>query len=139
MLLQRDGMSLWYGTSDAHGPGEAVWEDAETAVTVGVQPVDGSNSVELLYRINQGPARTIAAKWLRTLDDKQYFRARFPASAFRAGDEVEYTPIYRCAGRRVPSPEETEQFASSFRVMEAGVESTRSLPLQESSLIQSAG
>ena len=133
MLLQRDGISLWYGTSDARGPSEAVWEDAEITVTVGVQPVDGSNSVELLYRTNQGPPRTIAAKWLSndSFGDKQYFRASFPASAFRAGDTVEYTPICRCAGRQVPSPEDTEQFASSFEVLEAGVEPTRGLPPEE--------
>src|SRR5687767_6804979 len=108
MRLQREGMSLWYGTPDATAPGEAVQTDTEVAITVGVQPVDTGNSVELLYRINRESTKTIAAKWLwnDTSGDKQYFRANFPASAFRAGDTVEYVPICRSAGRQVPSPEE---------------------------------
>jgi hypothetical protein len=89
-----------------------------------VQPVDTSNSVELLYRVNRGQARAVAAKWLwnDSFGDTQYFRASFPASTFRAGDTVEYTPICRCAGRQVPSPEEAAKFTASFKVVEAGVE-----------------
>src|SRR5215208_4684723 len=138
MRFEREGVSLWYGAPDARAPGEAIGADTKVTVTVGVQPVDASNSVELLYRINQGPTKTVAANWIwnDTYGDKQYFRVSFPTSAFRPGDEVEYAPICRCAGRQVPSPEEAQQFPSSFRVVRAAEEGavpTRDLPPEERS------
>src|SRR3712207_3901509 len=102
MRLQREGMSLWYGTPDAPAPGEAVQADAETTITVGVWPVDAGNKVQLLYRANRGPAQTLNAEWLWNdpSGKAQYFRVCLPASAFRAGDTVEYSVICRCAGRQ---------------------------------------
>src|SRR2546421_11276862 len=93
--FEHNDMSLWYGTPDAPAPEETVKDGAEISITVGVQPMDASNNVELLYRINQGPTKRVTVKWLRndTFNGTQYFRMLFPA--FRAGDTVEYTPLCR--------------------------------------------
>src|SRR6266567_6610295 len=116
MHFEHEGMSLWYGTPDAPAPRETVQADTDITITVGVQPMNAGNNVEVLYRINQGPTEKVTAKWLRndTYKKSQYFRASLPA--FRAGDMVEYAALCRRAGRWVvPAPEEVEHFASSFR------------------------
>src|SRR5215208_5505463 len=131
-------MSVWYGTSVAPAPDEAVQAGTEIAITVGVWPVDAGNMVQLLYRANRGPTQTVSAEWLWNdpSGKAQYFKIGLPASAFRAGDTVEYAAVCRCAGRQVPSPEEAQQFTSSFHVLgvgEKGVEPTRDLPPEERS------
>jgi hypothetical protein len=117
MEIKNDGIRLWYGTHDAPAPVDAVSVDTKLTVTIGVEPVDASNAVAVRYRVNQGSTVTLAASHLPLVGDgrAQYFRATLPA--FQVGDRVEYTPICRCAGRQVPSPEETKQFAGSFRVV----------------------
>jgi peptidoglycan hydrolase-like protein with peptidoglycan-binding domain len=132
MHFEYQGRSLWYGTPDAPAPRESVQAGTEIAVTIGVSPVDASNNVELLYRIDQGPTEMVAAKWVQNdpSGKAQYFRARLPA--FRAGDTVEYIPICSCAGRQVPSPDKARQFASSIRITEAQAESPRGLRLRAS-------
>ena len=133
MRLEHEGISLWYGTPDAPapGPGEAVQAGSDITITVGVQPVDTSNKIEVLYRTNQGPAKSIAAKWLRNDLSRraQYFNANLPP--FQAGDIVEYTVICRFAGRQVPSPEQAKQFASSFHVIGTEVKPTPGLVPKE--------
>jgi hypothetical protein len=116
MRFEHEGRSLWYGTPDAPAPEESVQAGAEIAITIGVSPVDASNKVELLYRINQDPTAIVAAKWLQNDPSgrAQYFRARLPA--LRAGDIVEYIPVCHCAGRQLPSPDQARRFASSIRV-----------------------
>ncbi len=119
MRFEHEGMSLWYGTPDAPAPRETVPAGTGITITVGVQPMNVGNKVEVLYRINQGSTEQVAAQWLRndTYKKSQYFRASLPA--FRTGDTVEYTALCRRAGRQVvPAAEETEHFASSFRVID---------------------
>jgi hypothetical protein len=120
MRFEHKGRSLWYGTPDAPAPEQAVPAGAEVDITVGVHPVDSSNRVEILYRVNQGAIETAGAEWLWTdpSGKAQYFRVQL--TGFRTGDLVEYLPICRCAGRQVPSPDEARQFHSAFRVVEAG-------------------
>src|SRR6266542_1304647 len=120
MRFEHEGRALWYGTPDAPAPESFVPAGAEINITIGVHPVDSSNRVEILYRVNQGAIETAGAGWLRTdpSGKAQYFRGRLPG--LRPGDIVEYLPICRCAGRQVPSPDEARQFYSSFRVVEAG-------------------
>ena len=132
MQFEYQGRSLWYGTPDAPAPEEAVQAGAEIAITIGVSPVDASNNIELLYRIDHGPTAMVAAKWLQNdpSGKAQYFRARLPA--FRTGDIVEYLPICRCAGRQVPSPDQARQFASSIRVTDAQAKSPQGLRLRAS-------
>ena len=103
MRFEYEGRALWYATPDAPAPDGAVQAGTEITITVGVSPVDASNKVELLYRVNRGPLQMVAAKWLlNDLSGKsQYFRAHL--AAFRVGDIVEYIPICRCAGRGVRS------------------------------------
>jgi hypothetical protein len=132
MHFEHEGRSLWYGTPDALAPEESVQAGTEIAITIGVSPVDASNYVELLYRVNHGPTEVVAARWLQNdpSGKAQYFRARLPA--FRAGDTVEYIPICRCAGRQVPSPDQARQFASSIRVTDAQAKSLQGLRLRAS-------
>ncbi|MGH9958284.1 MAG: peptidoglycan-binding domain-containing protein, partial [Pyrinomonadaceae bacterium] len=136
MHFEHEGRSLWYGTPDALAPEEAFQAGTEIAITIGVSPVDASNYVELLYRVNQGPTEGVAAKWVQNdpSGKAQYFRARLPA--FRAGDIVEYIPICSCAGRQVPSPDQARQFASSIRVTEAEAKSAPGLAKREIPLLR---
>jgi Tc toxin complex TcA C-terminal TcB-binding domain/ABC toxin N-terminal region/Neuraminidase-like domain/Salmonella virulence plasmid 28.1kDa A protein len=133
MRFEHEGISLWYGTPDAPapGPGEAVHVGSDITITVGVRPIDASNKIEVLYRTNQGPTKSIAADWLRNDFSRraQYFSARLPS--FQAGDVVEYTVICRFAGRQVPSPEQAKHFASSFHVAGAEVKPTPGLVPKE--------
>src|SRR5712692_3613533 len=139
MRFEHEGMSLWYGTPDAAAPRETVQVGTDITITVGVQPMNAGNNVEVLYCINQGPTEKVTAKWLRndTYKKSQYFRASLPA--LRAGDTVEYTALCRRAGRQVvPSPEVTEHFTSSFQVIDAEAKSTSVLPSHEAAIRESA-
>jgi peptidoglycan hydrolase-like protein with peptidoglycan-binding domain len=121
MYFEHGGMSVWWGMPDTPpGIGEDVRAGTEIPVTIGVRPADTSNRVEVLYRINNGPVETLNARWLLndTLHKAQYFRTFLPA--FRAGDTVEYTPVFRRAGRQVPLPEQVGESTSSFQIVEAG-------------------
>ena len=119
MQFENDGILLWHGTSDAPAPDGTAIEGSEIPITIGVQPPDASNVVEISYRINEGSTETIVAKFLRNepIERVQYFRAYLPA--FQAGDRVEYNVICQCAGRQVPARSEEEQWASSFQVVAA--------------------
>ncbi|MGH8068938.1 MAG: LamG-like jellyroll fold domain-containing protein, partial [Candidatus Entotheonellia bacterium] len=123
--FEHDGMSIWYGTADAPAPVGNVSAAEEVIVSVGVMPVDASNSVEICYRVNQGPVQTVPAKWHRNelASRTQYFRAYLPP--MRAGDVVEYTAVCRCAGRQVPSAEQAKRLEGSFRVVDETAESAR--------------
>lgn len=121
MRFEYEGTSLWYGTADAPAPEGPVQAGTELTMTVGVQPWNAGNNVEVLYRMNQGLTEHIAAKWSRndSLKKSQYFRAHFPT--FRVGDTVEYIAVCRRAGRQVVPPSaQTEHFASSFHMIDAG-------------------
>ena len=116
MRFDRDGMSLWFATSDTPAPEGTVADGANISLTVGVQPLDASNQVEVLYRLDGGPVQALPANWFRNdiVRKVQYFRAQFPT--LRAGDKVEYSAICHCAGRQIPSAADAERLASSFRI-----------------------
>jgi receptor-binding and translocation channel-forming TcA subunit of Tc toxin/ABC toxin-like protein len=132
MRFESQDISLWYGTVDAPAPRELVPQTDEITLTIGVQPADASNKVEVAYRVNHGSTQRIAATWLRhDISRKaQYFLARFPG--LRVGDTVEYTVICRCAGRQVPGSD-AQQFPSSFQIVDrvaaASTEAQGSTPL----------
>src|SRR3712207_1065617 len=115
MRFEHEGLTLWYGTEDTSAPEGDVPAHGALTITIGVQPVDASNSVEVRYRVNQEPVQTVTGTWLRNdvTGKTQYFQARLPA--LRVGDTVEYMAICRCAGRQVPSPEQAQRLESSFR------------------------
>ena len=119
MRFDHDGMSLWYGTSDAPAPGETVHAGAAITIDVGVQPTDASNRVDVLYRVNDGAVQTVPAKWIRNnvSTNAQYHRVYLPP--YRPGDKVDYIAVCHCAGRRVPSQQDIQRLTSSFRVVEA--------------------
>ncbi|WP_198648818.1 Tc toxin subunit A, partial [Cyanothece sp. BG0011] len=128
MRIEHEGILLWYGTPDAPAPDNIVSASDKVAITVGVQPVDASNAVEVRYRVNQGKFITIPAQFLKNGRGltSQYFRASLPA--FEPGDIVEYTAICRCAGRQVPSVDDLGKFTSSFTVVEAGSQINNNSP-----------
>jgi len=131
MHYEHEGISLWYGTSDAPAPEGAVDAGTGISATIAVQPVDASNKVTVFYRVNQGPIETLAARWLQHdhTNKIQYFRAHFPA--FRVGDTVEYTAVCHCAGRQVPDHAEAQQLRSSFNIVTAEPKSTSSSTVKE--------
>src|SRR5260370_4535271 len=125
MRFEHEGIFLWYGTPEAPAPQESVQAGTGITITVGVQPMNAGNKVEVLYRINQGPTEQVTAKWLRNDTYKKSQYCRESLTALRVGDTVEYTAICRRAGRQVvPSPEEVEHFASSFHVIDAEIKIT---------------
>ena len=80
MRIDHEGLSLWYGTPDSPAPEGEILSNGNIAITIGVSPADAGNSVNIIYRVNQGPPQTIATKWLRgdPARKTQYFGARFP-------------------------------------------------------------
>jgi hypothetical protein len=116
MRLNHQGIYLWYGTSDAPAPMGTVAADSQVPITIGIQPADASNQVEVRYRVNGGSPSTVPARFYQSEPFRriQYFRAYLPA--LRSGDQVEYTVLCRCAGRQVPAPEEAQSFQASFQV-----------------------
>jgi hypothetical protein len=117
MRFENDGMSLWFGTADTPAPGQTVGAGREASITIAVCPPDANNKVELRYRVNGGPTKVVLPQWMRSHSASQahYFRAHFPS--LTTGDVVDFKVVCRCAGRQVPSPEETKDFAASFRVV----------------------
>src|SRR5260370_31794511 len=138
MHYEHEGMSLWYGTSDAPAPEGAVHVDTAVTATIAVKPADASNRVAVLYRVNQGPIETIAARWLQHdhTNKIQYFRVHFPA--FRLGDTVEYTAVCHCAGRQVPDLAEAQQLRSSFHIVAAEPKSTSSSTVKDAHMHKAA-
>ncbi len=125
MQIEHNGIILWYGTPDAPAPEDSAPADTDIPITIGVQPADASNTLEIHYQVDRGPTHRIEARFLRNAPARraQYFQAILPA--FRAGETVEYAVICRCAGRQVPPPETTEQFVSSFRVQTTEAQPSR--------------
>ena len=133
MHFKYQDISLWFGTADTPAPSETVLTGTEATVTIAVQPISASNQVELLYRVNQGSTKTLAAKRLpshSSINQAQYFIAYLPT--FSIGDSVEYSAICHCAGRQVPSAAEAENFAESFVVIEPGNELPQTIATNES-------
>jgi hypothetical protein len=139
MRFDNEGMSLWFGTLDAPGPGDTVPAGAEIAITIAVHPGDRSNKVEVLYRVNKGPDERVTATWLRNdaPANVQYFRARLPPRA--AGDTVEYIPVCRRAGGTVPSEDDIKRGGPSFRVTEAPIETPGKAPSSRMGPVAAAG
>ena len=139
MQFDNVGMSLWFGTPDAPGPGDAVPADAEIPITIAVHPGDRSNKVEVLYRVNNGPDETVGATWLRNdvTANVQYFRARLPPRL--PGDMVEYVPVCRRAGTTVPSEDDIKRGGRLFRVTEAPIETSGTAPKGRTGPVGAAG
>jgi hypothetical protein len=116
MRFDDQGRSLWYGTPDAPAPGETVQAHTPAKITIGLLPPAASNRALVSYRVNGGPAHSIAAVWQRhdVSRGAQYFTAWLPA--FEEGDLVEYSVTCQCGGRQLPTPEQNKAAISSFRV-----------------------
>jgi hypothetical protein len=118
MHHEHQGMRLWIAPNE-HLAGGTIEPGSDVNLTVGVEPADASNRVQIRYRVNGGPARAIAAEPIRHTGNAQYFRAQLPCAALCDGDTVEYAAVCQCAGRQVPSTDEVERFTSSIRIMSA--------------------
>jgi hypothetical protein len=120
MPYEHDGMRLWVEPDQRLASG-AIELGSDVNLTIGVEPADASNRVQVIYRVNGGPATAIAAEPVRHVGNMQYFKAQLPCAALCSGDTVDYSAVCQCAGRQVPSAPEAERFASSFKVMNAAV------------------
>lgn len=113
MQVTQGGVSVWHGTPDAPAPSGVVAAGGDTSVTVGIQPPDHAASITVLYRINHGAPLTVAAQPTHhDTSGKQYFQAHL--TGFKAGDKVEYVPIYRSGTRQIPSNQEAESHVATF-------------------------
>ena len=101
MEIGGNGLRVWYDTPDAPAPPNAVRADSPLLLTVGVSPAHPSNTVEVRYRLNEGPELRLRAAPTHTdyTSGKQYFRAVFPY--LPPDSEAAYGVIARCAGKRV--------------------------------------
>src|SRR5436190_23471799 len=117
-------MSLWYGTEDAPAPDPTVFTDergrSNVTLTVGVRPLNATNSVSVYYRVNGGSVAKVAAVLVRTDVRKgsQYFAARLPA--FAAGDSVEYAAAGTCRGKQIPVAGPVLELPARFSVVKDG-------------------
>lgn len=114
MKLSHDGLFLWYGTPDAPAPLDDLVSRTDASLVVGVHPANPTNAVRVRYRVDKGIVQEVPGRALHTDYDKQsqYFAVMFPP--FPSGSLVEYSPIFSCAGRQVPTPRLAERFPSKF-------------------------
>jgi hypothetical protein len=115
MRFEFNDKCLWYGAPDAPAPEGVVQVGAGNTIIVGVSPIDASNTVELIYQVNQGSTEIVVAEWVRNDNSRnaQYFRAQFPI--LQSGDLVRYGVLCRCAGREIPV-ENLAQLPVSFQI-----------------------
>ncbi|HEX6277913.1 MAG TPA: DUF3237 domain-containing protein [Polyangiaceae bacterium] len=114
MISSYDGLTLWYGTPDAPAPGREVPNGQPVSIVVGVRPFNPANTVDVRYRLDGGPVKTLHASPLRVDErkDAQYFRANFPALG--GAKHVDYCPVAHCGGRQVPRQSLVPTSFSSF-------------------------
>ncbi len=104
MRITHEGLTLWHGTEDTPAPkGNGDLAD-DLSIIAGVSPANSSNTVRVLYRINEGIEHTIRATLLRNEfgAGQQYFKAAFPK--LPPNSTVKYTVICESSGRQVPDP-----------------------------------
>ena len=124
MKYVNNGLTLWYGTSDAPAPVSANSEflPSPQTLTVGVSPIKPGNRVVVHCRIDGGRTQTIPAVLVRTdyASATQYYQASFPD----VGQEclVEYLPVAFCGGRQVPDIVTCQQLPSSFSLRPRPIE-----------------
>ena len=87
-----DGLTLWYGTEDAHAPDHGETLPLDGTITVVVQPPHPGNRVVIRYSVNGGRGQVLQANLIATDYGraKQVFRAVFlnlPSDAIVAGIE----------------------------------------------------
>jgi Protein of unknown function (DUF3237) len=116
MRFSHDGLVVWYATTDAPAPEDVELPGTGLSLTVGVQPASPVNTVEVRFRVDGGPARSVRASLVRTdyASRTQYFRVTLPD--FWEGEQVEYVPFVSCAGRTAPAPADAASFPSAFRI-----------------------
>jgi hypothetical protein len=130
-----EGLSLWYGTPDAPAPLDDIVSRKEACVVVGVYPANPTNAVHVRYRVDGGIVQSAPGRELRIdyAKETQYYLVTFPP--FVTGDVVEYCPVFKSAGRQVPSPAMAERFPSKFLL--APKEGLRSEPRATPSQLRS--
>jgi hypothetical protein len=115
MQHEHQGMRLWIEPNQRLASG-TIEPGSDVNLTIGVEPADASNQVQVLYRVNNGLETAIPAESIRHVGNLQYFKTQLPCAALCEGDTVEYSAVCQCAGRQVLS-QSAERAMSSFRVM----------------------
>ncbi len=115
MLQSRDGSSLWWGTTDAPGPGALVAPGVSPSVVTAVSPINPAHVVSLDYRIDGGPIREVPTvaqprSWDAAM---QTFLGVLPA--FPRG-LVEFVPVLRVAGQPMSPRLNAAPQVSKYRV-----------------------
>jgi hypothetical protein len=127
--LSNEGLSLWYGTPDAHAPDDdAVLPRSDVSLVIGVRPPNPTNNVSVRYRVDGGQPQTLPGRELRSDYQRQaqYYAVTFPS--FPVGSLVEYSPQLSNAGRQVPAPHLRDRYPSRFRLAEREIASTPARP-----------
>lgn len=117
MNVSNEGLSLWYGTPDAHAPeDDSVMPRDGVSLVIGVRPANPANNVAVRYRVDGGHPQELPGRELRTDYQRQaqYFAVSFPA--FPSGSLVEYSPRLMNAGRQVPAPHLQDRYPSRFHL-----------------------
>jgi hypothetical protein len=112
VILTHDGLTIRFGAPEGPASSRAKPIDAKE-FSIELEPANPGNSVDVRYRVDGGPFRTLTAREDRTDYARgiQYFTATFPADL--GGSRVEYCPVATCAGRQVPAHgHELERLAS---------------------------
>lgn len=120
MRYEHQGMKLWIEPDKLLASGE-IKQGSDVQLTVGVEPADASNRVQVKYRKNGGPSTLIHAHPLRHVGNTQFFTAMLPCATLHDGDTLEYSAVCQCAGREVSSTGEGEKFLSSLQVVNGRV------------------
>lgn len=117
MKVTNEGLSLWYGTPDAHAPeDDSIMPRDGLSLVIGVRPANPANNVAVRYRVDGGHPRELPGRELRTDYQRQaqYFAVAFPA--FPSGELVEYAARVSNAGRQVPAPHLQDRYPSRFHL-----------------------
>ncbi len=149
MRFSDSGFTIWYGTPDCAAPDGIVESSKELNIFVAVGYEHPNKSrmlpykgrVTLYYSVNGSEFRTVHVNPHR-LDNKEnvsYFKATFPT--LFPGDEVRYFVIYDRVGQQIPTYEEGKNLASSFKIVEPGIEQREDRPqtIQPDRLAKSTG
>jgi hypothetical protein len=118
--FSNEGLTLWYGTPDAPAPADDVVQPRRgNAVVVGVKPASPTNAVQVRYRVDDGPLRSVSGARYKTdyAQGVDYFRALLPD--FSNGSLVSYLPFASDAARTVPTGQALDVLPSFFRLVGA--------------------
>jgi hypothetical protein len=119
MEIRGSGLTVWYDAPDAPAPPAEAPANETAMLIVGMEPAHVHNTVQVLYRLNNGPQLSLRAAQKATspAGGKQYFQAVFPYAP--PGSEITYGVIARCVGKQV-GVADGGPLPSSFKIQPGG-------------------